>query len=236
MPPRPLRAGILLSRNPIVTKEPSAFVKAFYHYQDELERRLMWTFPWYFYFKRGTLSQRKFDSLQKGPMPRHKDVYYPEGIPDVKHNRERRSKQVVNLPSQSGDGEGDKIIPKSRTTPADEKKDIKALDRKLDSTLYLVVNNKEWRLPSFEVSEEATSLHEAAEAGLRELGGSNINTWTVSNTPAAVIKGDVPEFVIKSHILHGQFAPKNLDFAWLTKEEIKEKVKPEYFTSVEALL
>lgn len=225
-----LRAGILLSRTPVVTKQTSSFEKAYFKYQDELERRLMWTFPWYFYFKKGTLAQRKFNDLQTGPTPRHKGVYYPKGIPDVKHNRERRRKQEVVLPTT----EGLTIDKVARSSEHDQ--DETSLARKLDSTLYLVVNRDgKWRFPSFEVAE-AEALHEAAERGLRELGGDNINTWTVSNTPAAVIKEEVPEFLIRSHILHGQFQPEQQKFGWLTKSELEQQLDQPYYHRIATLL
>lgn len=230
---KPLRAGLLLSRTPVITPEPGAFLKSYYNYMTELERRLMWTFPSYFYFKRGTLAQRRYNDLQKGPMARHKGVYYPDGLPDVHHNRDRRFKQEINIVPD----EQEKVKLQSRQS---EDKPT-SLARKLDSTLYLLVKNgSTWKLPSFDVQDDAKSLHEVTETGIHELGGENMNLWTVSNTPAAVLKsaGDKPEFIIKSHILHGQFQPqsKPVEFAWLAKNEIKDKVDAKYFAEIEPLL
>jgi len=228
---KPFKAGVLLSRTPIVTPRPSAFAAAYYKYMGELERRLMWTFPSFFYFKRGTLAQRKFNDLQTGPVPRHKDVYFPRGLPDVHFNRDRRFKETVKIVPD----EQEKVRQQPRETG--DEQTTTSLARKLDQTLYLLVKDKEWRLPAYDVDDAVPSLHEAAEAGLRSAGGELMNLWTVSNTPAAVLKSnEVPEFVIKLHILHGQFQPAKGEFAWLTKDEIKEKVSPKYFEEVEALL
>lgn len=233
--PKPLRAGLVLSRVPVVTPEPPTFLKKYYEYMSELEKRLMWTFPAYFYFKRGTLAQHRFNDLQRGPVPRHAGVWYPRGIPDVHHDRERRFKQNVVLPR----GERDQAITPQPRVTEDLDKNPQTLARKLDKTLFLLIctDGKEWRFPSFEVQESNESLHEAAERGLRELGGENINTWTVSNTPAAVLRDKgIPEFLIKSHVLHGKFAPHSGDFRWLSKDEIKNSVSPEYYAKVESLL
>lgn len=237
---RALKASIVLSRIPIVTPEPPAFAKAYYRYMSELESRLMWTFPWYYYFKKGTLAFRRFSDLQTSPIPRHKGVYYARGLPDVKHNRERRMKQIVNLPETASEQDGvlDTIKPQSRVTEADAKNDETSLARKLDLTLYLLVNGQQgWRFPAFNVADDATSLHEVAEKGLRELGGENIVTWTVSNTPAAVIKEAEPIFLIKSHIIQGRFDPRDkVQFAWLSKNEIADRVDGDYFKKIEVLL
>jgi large subunit ribosomal protein L46 len=262
---RNIRAGLLLSRIPIVTPELSEFEKAYYHYQEELERRLMWTFPSYYYFRRGTLSERQFMAAHRGPVANNPKIYFSRGKPDILHNRERRAKQEVRLAQRD---EGDdklfgnttqsdsdiltrKIVPNPRTTEADEENITTSLIRKLDRTLYLVVETpKGWRLPSFGLNEKET-LHEAAERGIRELGGENINTWTVSKTPAAFGRFDIEnrnidansvneqtvrEFYIKSHILHGQFTPENLNFGWFTTEEFKERADSAYFDNVEQLL
>ncbi|KAF5098112.1 hypothetical protein DV451_003538 [Geotrichum candidum] len=245
VPPKDVFAGLILSRIPIVTPELSNFEKAYYHYQDELERRLMWTFPQYFYFKKGTLSERKFTAAQKGPVTRQPGVWYPRGVPDIKFNRERRFKQEIVIPrenSEDGDSLSDPIVPNPRVTEADAKNDTRALTRKLDRTLYLLVQqNSEWKFPSFSL-EAKEPLHDAAERGLRQIGGVNMKTWTVSNTPAAVIKGSDAnkEFFIKSHIIHGTFNLQNTqgvtDYAWLTKNEVSEKVDKKYYEELEALL
>lgn len=262
-PPANVYSSLILSRIPIVTPELTEFEKAYYKYQSELERRLMWTFPAYFYFKKGTLSERKFAAAQKGPVTRQPGVWYPRGIPDVKFNRERRFKQEIVIPRENaanGLDEGSEdsvlrpIVGNPRITEADTKGDTKALTRRLDRTLYLLVKQQEWKFPSFGLQAKEP-LHEAAQRGLTEIGGPNMYTWTVSNTPCAVLRysdaqrkailngnseqTQSKEYLIKSHILHGKFVPAAkgvADFAWLTKEEIKEKVTKDYWEQVEVLL
>lgn len=254
--PRAIKAGLILSRIPIVTQEATTLEKQYYEYQSELERRLMWTFPQYFYFRKGTLSEKRFLAAQRGPVSRQPGVWFPKGVPDVRHNRERRTKQEVTLPKSSeseslsgANNEDDvsrPVVPNSRITDADRENDTTSLERQLSSTLYLIVKNAagKWAFPSFSVpldSEAKKPLHITAEAGLRELGGPNINTWTVSNTPAGVL-GDAQatEFMIKSHIVSGRFVlqpQKQYDaFAWLTKSEIQQRVEEAYFKELSCIL
>lgn len=244
-------AGLILSRIPIVTPDVTALENQYYEYQSALKERLMWTFPHYFYFKRGTLAERRFLLAQKGPVSAQPGVWFPKGVPDIKHNRERSRKQEVNLPkqesnstaeAQKGDDITRPIVPNSRVTEADKKNDLSSLERQLSRTLYLLVKGKDglWTFPSFPV--EGKPLHISAEEGLRTLGGVDINTWTVSHTPTAVLEKEdgAHEFLIKSHILAGQFDLQSnkhvAEFAWLTKEEVGERVSENYFNEVRFLL
>lgn len=247
----------------------------------------MWTFPSYFYFKKGSLPERKFVAAQTGPVHRQPGVWYPKGIPDVKFNRERRTAQDLNIPRQSaaeaasaggaandnaqgGFGAAAPIVPNPRKTKADETGDITSLTRKLDRTLYLLISEdgKTWKFPTTGIVPKEP-LHDAAIRGLETLGGVDMHTWTVSNTPCAVVRYQDDkrqsiineqqfsieedndsileklsaltksrEYMIKAHIIHGTFVPqtKGLQFSWLSKEEIKEKVTPEYWDQVEVLL
>ena len=250
-----IKAALLLTRQPIVTPDLTELEKAYFNYQEELERRLMWTFPHYYYFKKGSLSERRFIKAQKGPVSNQPNVLFEKGEPDVVHNRERRLKQEVRIPKEEYEESSMSdisrpVVPNSRITDADRANDITSLERALPRTLHLLVNenNKGWKLPSFALAQ-GTTLHRAAESGLRELGGDDIHTWTVARSPAAVLKYEhgklvAPdansdklerEFIIKSHILAGAFKPQNLEYAWLTKEEVEERVSKDYFEATEFL-
>ncbi|ODQ66113.1 hypothetical protein NADFUDRAFT_46647 [Nadsonia fulvescens var. elongata DSM 6958] len=250
-----IRAGLILSRTPIVTPEVKPFEESYYNYQQELERRLMWTFPKSFYFKKGSMAEHKFNLAQKKPIQSVKGVFYERGIPDIKLGRERRFKQEVVIPlaeeegADSGSANGAdidsvarRIMPEPRITEADKSNDVASLSRKLDRTLYLIIKQqKTWKFPSFSLEGDVELLHEAAERGLRQIGGTGMNTWTVSSTPTAVIAGtgSIKEFFIKSHILAGQFSAIKSeieDFAWLTKEELKEKFDKQYYETLEPVI
>lgn len=245
-----IAAGLILSRIPLVTPEINQLEKQYYEYQNELKRRLMWTFPYYFYYKNGTVAERRFISAQRGPVSKQPGVWYPKGVPDVKHNRERSQKQEIVLPRESSEGGSQgkndlsrPIVPNSRITEADKRGDLASLERQLARTLYLLVegSNGEWRFPSFTV-ENNTPLHISANKGLKALGGEELLTWSVSNTPAGMLKNSAGDhvFLMKEHILAGKFQLQNRkefkNFAWLTKDEIKQRVADEYYAETGFLL
>ncbi|CAI1669144.1 hypothetical protein SEUBUCD646_0N00820 [Saccharomyces eubayanus] len=254
-----IKVGILLSRIPIIIPKINELEKHYYEYQSKLEKRLMWTFPAYFYFKKGTVAEHKFLSQQNGPISKKGGIWFPKGIPDIKHGRERSTKQEVNLPSSNTaksaidkkehnkDDVNRPVIPNDKITEADKSNDTKSLERQLSRTLYLLVKDTEgvWKFPNFDLSDDSKPLHINAEDGLRSLGGDQIHTWSVSATPIGVLKDDQnssAEFIVKSHILAGKFdltADKNdtfKDYAWLTKDEINECVPKEYFSQTGFLL
>lgn len=251
--PKSIRAGLILSRIPIVTADLTKLESQYYRYQSELEKRLMWTFPQYFYYKKGTLAEKRFLEIQKGPISKQPGVWFPKGVPDIKHNRERSKKQEIALPKEVTEDQSyakhDVSRPiklNSRVTDADESGNVKSLERKLSRTLYLLVKGSDgkWVFPSFPVSlksQPKVPLHEVVESGLRTLCGENIKTWIVSNTPAGVLQTDNDaEFLIKSHIIAGKFDlfENSLykEFAWLAKDEIKTYVDENYFNETGFLL
>lgn len=229
---------LLLLRNPIITADLPTFQTQYYKYQKELWKRLMWTFPKWFYFRDGTIAAQKFKELNRDPVDNNPDIEYPRGRPDIRQNRDRRFKQELNLPKTynedaapdavvAKDDLSRKIIPNSRVTKADETNDQKSLERLLARTLYLVVGDgSKWTFPEFAQGEALQALHDAAEQGLYKIGGTGINYFNVSNTPCYVENvADAKHFYIKSHIILGEFVPQTgLEYLWLTKDELKDKI------------
>lgn len=253
-----IHAGLLLSRIPIVTRDVTAFENAYYTYQSELQSRLMWTFPQYFYFRKGSIAERNYLDAQRGPVVKQPNVWFPKGVPDVKHGRERRTRQNIVIPRDETK-EGDEqsvsrpVKPNSRITKADELNDVTSLERKLSRTLYLLIQDESsrWKFPAFDIVDQP--LHITAETGLRELMGESIKTFTVSNTPTCVLKyadvavaprktesPELKEYLIKSHILAGQLRlnpSKGVKaYSWLTKEEMKDLMEAKMFQQVAPLL
>lgn len=252
--PRAVLSTLLLARSPVVTADLPAFESEYYKYQNGLWKRLMWTFPKWFYYREGTLSEQNYRELNKNPVYNNPNIEFPRGRPEIKHQRDRRFKQDINLPKTYKEGkeleEDDvtpadslsrKIVPNSRTTAADEAGDLTSLERRLARTLYLVVatDGQTWRFPRFPAVDEATPLHTLAENELYRLGGNQINYFNVSNTPCHLHEGtDGKEFFIRSHILSGKFQPqeKTVKHLWLTKEELGGKLDAAYYTEIQHLL
>lgn len=217
----------------------------------------MWTFPKWFYYREGTLSEQSYRELNKNPTFNNPNIEFPRGRPELRHQRDRRFKQEIKLPKTYKEGaeaeEEDldvtgaddlsrKIVPNSRITQADNNGDLTSLERKLSRTLYLIINKKDkWILPNFneENSETLTPLHKLAEEGLFSLGGDKINYFNVSNKPCHLYnESDKKEYFIKSHILSGQFEPQDssLKYMWLTKDELNSYLNKDYYKDIKHLL
>ncbi|KAK6422169.1 hypothetical protein LTR95_016708, partial [Oleoguttula sp. CCFEE 5521] len=88
--------------------------------------------------------------------------------------------------------------PMPRVTEADEKNDVKSLNRKLDRSLYLLLRNKQgrWRFPEDQLHARE-NLHQAAERIIVQAGGMNMNTWVVGNHPVGHFQFDFPNAKIR---------------------------------------
>lgn len=239
-----LLSTVLLLRTPLVTADLPAFQKLYYAYQKELWRRLMWTFPKWFYYRAGTLTEQRFRELNANPTYNNPQLQYADGRPDVRHQRDRRFKQVVKLP-KAYDAEGDdkvdaalrKVVPNPRTTKADETNDLASLERKLARTLYLVIsedNGALWKFPTFPSHDKP--LHLSAKEGIELLAGTSFHYFGVSNTPCHVrVSGDSRAFFMKLHILCGDFRMRaGVKHMWLAREEVGEYVG--YYDEIEHLM
>ncbi|EGV61417.1 hypothetical protein PSN45_000090 [Yamadazyma tenuis] len=251
-----ISSTVLLARNPVITRDLPAFEKSYYKYQNELWKRLMWTFPKWFYYRGGTLGDHRFKELNKPPVYNNPTMEFTDGRPEIRQSRDRRFKQELRLPKTykqaedgseivdeySSDSLSRKINPNSRVTQADEKNDTTSLERKLSRSLYLVISedNKTWTFPNFAVSQEhEIPLHKVAEDGIYNLGGQGLNYYNVSSKPCHVISSsDNNEFFIKSQIVSGQFKPASstVKFMWLAKEELPKYLNNDYYNEIQHLL
>ena len=178
-----IKSSLILTRPPLLTREPTPFESAFYLYQKRLDERLAVPFRHQFYFRKDTAAELDWRLKVR---ERHgvaaKDIgrYNPRGR--VAWNDELLVGSPTSAPQTvmeklladaemrvSEDGEEiateERVAverPSSRRTEADEKGDVRRLDRALDKTLYLVVRKGEggeWQFPEGEVSAGET-LHE----------------------------------------------------------------------------
>lgn len=253
-----ITSTVLLARNPIITRDLPEFENQYIKYQNELWKRLMWTFPKWFYYRGGTLGDQKFKELNKPPVYNNPNIEFIDGRPEVRQQRDRRFKQELKLPKtykQAEDGSeiidednvdnlSRKIIPNPRITEADKKKDLTSLERNLSRSLYLIVSedSKSWKFPSFEAqnkTEDVIPLHKVAEDGIFNLGGEGLNYFNVSSKPChVIINGNNNEFFIKSHIVSGSFKPtsSSTKFMWLAKDELPNYLNKDYYNEIQHLL
>ena len=150
-----IKAGVVLSRPPIVTPDLHPFEKAYMLYQRRLNERLVLPFTQYFYYKRGTPSFEHWRTKRRergGVAARDIGNYNayteeswndevlqgskdadPETIVKALIDEEGRASDFVTEGGDTG------MAGLRRTTDADEKKDMKSLERSLSRTLYLLV-------------------------------------------------------------------------------------------------
>lgn len=241
-----LHSTVLLLRTPVITADLPPFQQQYYKYQRELWKRLMWTFPKWYYIRDGTLLDQKYRELNKNPIPNNPALEYVGGRPEIKHQRDRRFKQEILVPKTYDESDeaatkdtlARKIVPNSRTTEADRTGDKTSLERSLARTLHLIVsrdNGKSWTFPSFEVSDQP--LHHTAEEGIYSVGGRGLNYHTISPKPCHVVNsGENKHFFIKLHILSGTFEPNGISHLWLTKDELAEHLDKAYFDEIAHLI
>lgn len=169
-----VKAGVVVSRPPLITPDPHPFETAYFLYQRRLNERLVLPFTQYFYYRRGTPAfdhWRSRRSQRGGAATRDIGAYNPytkEGWNDeviLGETAGEPSKIVEKLIEEEGRAEeysgesGDvKLAGLRRTTEADKTNDQKSLERNLSRTLYLLVKTKAqskdqpesslWKFPS----------------------------------------------------------------------------------------
>ena len=195
-----IRAGVLLSRPPLLTTSPTPFESSFYFYQRRLNERLALPFSQYFYFKRGTPAYEEWKSRRRergGVAGRDvgkynaysKEAWHDEILVGDKENDpealvrelvQEEGREPISTPEEANDPTKP-LYGLRRTTEADRKNDTKSLERALTRTLYLLVKKPRpnrndgsgyWQFPS--------GVVEGME-GLREVW-SNIGFCFVDET------------------------------------------------------
>lgn len=175
------KAGILLSRPPLLTRTLTPFEKAFFFYQKRLNERLAIPFSRYFYFKkdtpadadwklkakeRGGVAARELGGYQAyGKLGWNDEILVGDKTSETDHAIEAlvkdsqlravEGKDGASVEVQPGEESEDNKVekPLKRYTKADVRKDFKRLDRKLDRTLYLLVLREKggWGFPAGEL-------------------------------------------------------------------------------------
>jgi len=177
-------SGIILSRAPLLTRDPTPFESAYYLYQKRLNERLAVPFRKSLYFRNDTAADLdwRIKVRERHGVPA-KDIgrYNPRGRTawndEVLTGSPTAAPETI-LEKLLADAEtrvsedGEEITeeervpverPLPRRTEADEKGDVRRLDRALDRTLYLVVKGKDdkWVFPAGDVPTQE-ALHEVS--------------------------------------------------------------------------
>jgi large subunit ribosomal protein L46 len=165
-----LRAGVVLSRPPIVTRDLTPFEKSFFLYQRRLNERLALPFTRYFYYGAGTPAEVDWKRKIKQRLTPARDIgvydpYKKDGWNDELLVGARESEPENQVEALLNDAETSAAAeelessdtkknvmerPPPRVTEADKANDVKSLNRALQRTLYLVVkdNKGRWAFPT----------------------------------------------------------------------------------------
>jgi len=138
------------------------------------------------------------------------------------------------------------FVPASRKTKEDEINDLKSLNRALDKSLFLVIQDKEnadsWTLPKM-INSNGESLRETAEKALQTFCGENFKAQVIGNAPfihynlkyspenreTYEVHGE-KVFIFKAFFQEGSLPETTKskqceDFKWLKREELLETVE-----------
>ncbi|KEF52538.1 uncharacterized protein A1O9_11380 [Exophiala aquamarina CBS 119918] len=228
-----IKAGVVVSRPPLLTPDPHPFETAYHLYQRRLNERLALPFSQYFYYKKNTPAMEQWRTHRQargGAAARdigRYNAHSPEAWNDevlVGDETAQPAKIVEQLVAEEGrsedfTGSGDpRYAGLMRRTEADEKNDQKSLERSLTRTLYLLVKAKGdgelWKFPAGTLAA-TEGLKEAAQRILFASCGVNMNTFFVGNHPVGHYQGHAPAsdttmvdgekiFFMKARILAGQ--------------------------------
>ncbi|PWN27894.1 hypothetical protein BDZ90DRAFT_239133 [Jaminaea rosea] len=225
--------SLLLSRQPVITRDPTPLEAAYFHYNHLLQRRLAQPFSKDFYFRKGSAAETRFDEEEAARRKTIDDVASAKSVPELSLD-----------PSAT-----------PRRTQADESNDTSSLHRALDRSLFLAFRQKgsaPWKLPRTRVDLDAgETLHKVAlrplEENLGEVSAEKMDAWMVSHLPVGMwprpdsgkdIKMQEKTYYIRAHLLSGSpdKAAASSEYAWLTSEELAEKLESEQYEAVKDLL
>lgn len=166
---------------------------------------------------------------------------YPKGLFNVDYESDNiamTDKELLDLLPEG-------FTPAPRETVADETGDVRTTERKLKTSVYLTVQDKQdkWMLPTVTLQEDENFV-EAAKRALADQIGPEVEFWCPSNCPCAVDMVALPmeersnsglygtkTFFMKVVHDEGQVSEKSMkikDYAWLDRGEITEKMKQEH--------
>lgn len=150
-----------------------------------------------------------------------KHKLYPAALTDAEEgpDRQRARLRLDTLVEREGSREGE----------GDRAGDSRSLDRCLARRLYLLVQvDGRWQFPQATWAPPEGAL-DGVLRGVEASCGSELQTHRMGNAPLGhATAGDGTTFFYKLMHVAGDVQPADgTDFAWLTKEELGEKLDPE---------
>ncbi|ORX46544.1 hypothetical protein DM01DRAFT_1327704 [Hesseltinella vesiculosa] len=230
-----IAASVILTRAPQITRDATPFEMAYFDYKEKQERAAASVFPQEFYFKKGTLAERRWKEQVEARNAAMNDpsLSLTDAVDQTRASEDADGAAAAAAP----------VVQADRITKADKENDIKKLDRALQQNLYLIVKQQnKWQFPQTDM-QASEYLHEAAERHLKEACGPDMDVWFVGRQPITHYKESpsrkedtegLKVFFMKARIYAGQVKPSKdvSDFAWLTKKELVDYLPSEYYNSI----
>ncbi|KAF9975151.1 54S ribosomal protein L17 mitochondrial [Actinomortierella ambigua] len=255
-------AGAVVSRQPLILRDLTPFEQEYFQYQKDLERDNAAPFAAEFYFKKGSVAERRWKQAEAERLAAKANG----GSSGASGSEAAKASASTEAKGEDEDmteeervaAQEAKVEFNDRVTEADRKNDVRSLERALARTLYLIVKKPRdqhaWQFPQGGV-HVTENLQEAAGRELAEECGANMDLWFVGRVPighynysfskAFREKTENPAvsgakvFFMKAHIFAGQVQVDNkeiVDYAWVTKQEMKDYVSAEYYEAVKDML
>ncbi|XP_050075342.1 39S ribosomal protein L46, mitochondrial [Anopheles maculipalpis] len=230
-----LYAGVLVERLPIVTKTLEPIEAKFKQMLDqiELEKSLKSNHE-----LRKETEKQQLELLKAGKIDLDSEAL----------------KQTAQDLEDAYNEEFARFKPAPRVTEADEKNDIRSLDRKLEETLVLLVEQKlgaksHYLLPQG-LHKKGESMRQTAERTLKECCGENLQVTFYGNAPIGFYKYKYPAnarteatgakvFFFRSVLkdTNANIASNSkVKYQWLSQEELKKQLQQSYYQSVSQFL
>ncbi|XP_013414396.1 39S ribosomal protein L46, mitochondrial [Lingula anatina] len=146
------------------------------------------------------------------------------------------------------------FTPAGRLTDADARNDLQSLERKLDRSLFLILQHKidnttKWLFP-YSAVKRNEDMKQAAGRALGASCGPNLQAVIIGNAPCGFFKFKYPKelrsdivgakvFFFHAFFSGGQFSQENpdvTDYRWVTKDELKDFLQPRYCNRVSRFL
>ena len=240
--PAVLRAAVLLSRPPLITRKPSAFEAAVYEYQRNLETRLAATYPVDFYFKRGSIAEKQWLEAEAARKKNQLNRATPSPV-ELAHDATKEEETSGIMTTAEHEAiEMEELVHASEEIPEVSAADVHSLDRSLDRSLYLALKTTDssaWVFPSTILGQGET-LDVAGTRALVESCGDRMKIWFVGKVPVSIYKETLAtDFFVKARILAGQSKIQSrafADFGWFTKEELQNRISEALWEAIEPVL
>uniref|UniRef100_A0A2M4BWS9 Large ribosomal subunit protein mL46 n=1 Tax=Anopheles marajoara TaxID=58244 RepID=A0A2M4BWS9_9DIPT len=229
-----LYAGVLVERLPIVSKTLEPLEVSFKDMlsQIELEKSLKSNHE-----LRKEVEKRQLELLKAGKIDLDSEAL----------------KQTAQDLEDAYNDEYSKFKPAPRVTEADRKNDTQSLERKLEETLVLLVeqklgNKNHFLLPQG-LHKAGESLRETAERTLKEYCGDSLQVTFYGNAPVGFYKYKYPAeartstvgakvFFFRSVLKQkpGSIGNSKLKHKWLSQGELQKQLNDSYYQSVSQFL